>query len=224
MSCTFWVIYVLCYPKNVCHNYFWWLFLTLLLAVCHPLFCHLLDSTKSPPDAYTLAAKLILSRKKKNDQMPTANKIESPNQKTLGVADVEFCIMCVHIYVYTYVYMFFNICTHHGTTKHKCKMLIFRSIRRYLHFCAFWMVYIYIYVCIICIMYIIYVYVCIYSYMHTHGFLQKCDHWSSTLLAIFQHGNVLASFSVAASRKYPKPGIPSTSGSTGYVGIQHISQ
>ena len=108
--------------------------------------------------------------------MPTANKIESPNQKTLGVADVEFCIMCVHIYVYTYVYMFFNICTHHGTTKHKCKMLIFRSIRRYLHFCAFWMVYIYICVCIICIMYIIYVYVCIYSYMHTHGFLQKCDH------------------------------------------------
>ena len=145
----------------MCHNYFWWLFLTLLLAVCHPLFCHLLDSTKSPPDAYTLAAKLILSRKK-NDQMPTANKIESLNQKTLGVADVEFCIMCVHIYVYTYVYMFFNICTHHGTTKHKCKMLIFRSIRRYLHFCAFWMVYIY---CIL-YMYIIYVYVYIHTCIH----------------------------------------------------------
>jgi hypothetical protein len=109
---------------------------------------------------------------KKKDQMPTANKIESPNQKTLGVADVEFCIMCVHIYVYTYVYMFFNICTHHGTTKHKCKMLIFRSIRRYLHFCAFWMVYIYI--CVLYIYNVYYICICIYSYMHTHGFLQKC--------------------------------------------------
>ena len=145
--------------------------------------------------------------------MPTANKIESPNQKTLGVADVEFCIMCVHICIYICIYVF----KYMYTPWHDQTQMQNAHISKYSKVFAFLRILDGLY--ILYIIYVYYICICIYSYMHTHGFLQKCDHWSSTLLAIFQHGNVLASFSVAASRKYPKPGIPSTSG---YVGIHHF--
>jgi hypothetical protein len=87
-------------------------------------------------------------------------------------------VSCVYIYMYIHMYICFLIYVHtmvRPNTNAKCSYFeVFEGICISAH--SGW----FIYICVLYIYNVYYICICIYSYMHTHGFLQKCGPWSST--------------------------------------------